>query len=272
MRHFDDTITFPPPVILTIAGSDCSGGAGIQADIKAISALGGYAASVITAVTAQNTTGVQGIQAMPVEIIRQQIASVFDDLAPAAVKTGMVFCPEVVRVIAEGIKHYRPKCVVCDPVMVAASGDRLITDETIQCIQDELFPLCSIITPNLREASLLVGRELAQVDEVEEAALELNRKHRIAVVIKSVRLSDDEICDVFCPQEGGPVERIVSPFVHTNNLHGSGCTLSSAVAALLGRGYDMTEAVRRAKHYVAESIAWGKDMHIGHGKGPLWHF
>ena len=271
MRHnYHDSIKFPPPVILTVAGSDCSGGAGIQADIKAISALGAYAASVITAVTAQNTKGVQGIHVVSIEMIRSQLTSVFEDLEPSVVKTGMVFSPEVVDVIVEALRRYKPACVVCDPVMVATSGDRLITEETIQCIQDTLFPLCSLITPNLKEASLLAGRELLGVEEVEQAALDLNHRFGLAVLIKSVRLSDTELCDVFC--SGDETVRLIGPRIATHNLHGSGCTLSSAIAALLGQGCGMLEAVEKAKRYVSESISLGKDMHIGHGNGPLWHF
>lgn len=151
------------PVILTVAGSDCSGGAGIQADIKTISALKGYAASVITAVTAQNTVGVQAVYPIPPDIVRMQTESVMDDLQPAAVKIGMVHNAAIVRAIAECLQRFRPRFVVCDPVMVSTSGRQLMTEDTIHTIQEELFPLCSLITPNLSEASLLLARTVTDV-------------------------------------------------------------------------------------------------------------
>ena len=169
------------PVILTVAGSDCSGGAGIQADIKTISALKGYAASVITAVTAQNTVGVQAVYPIPPDIVRMQTESVMDDLQPAAVKIGMVHNAAIVRAIAECLQRFRPRFVVCDPVMVSTSGRQLMTKDTIHTIQEELFPLCSLITPNLSEASLLLARTVTDVEDMKQAARELADRYHCGV-------------------------------------------------------------------------------------------
>ena len=173
-----------PSVILSIAGSDCSGGAGIQADIKTISALGGYAASVITAVTAQNTFGVQSVYPIPADMVKAQITSVMDDLQPDAVKIGMVYDAGIVASIADCLKTYRPKFIVYDPVMISTSGRRLMTEETIQIIKTELFPLCTLITPNLNEASLLREKSIADTVEMQQAARELSDKYSISVLIK----------------------------------------------------------------------------------------
>ena len=174
------------PVILTVAGSDCSGGAGIQADIKTISALKGYAASVITAVTAQNTVGVQAVYPIPPDIVRMQTESVMDDLKPAAVKIGMVHNAAIVRAIAECLQRFRPRFVVCDPVMVSTSGRQLMTEDTIHTIQEELFPLCSLITPNLSEASLLLARTVTDVEDMKQAARELADRYHCAVLVLSL--------------------------------------------------------------------------------------
>lgn len=269
-----------PPIILSIAGSDCSGGAGIQADIKTISALGGYAASVITAVTVQNTLGVQGVYPVPVDIVRQQIEAVMDDLQPCAVKIGMVHHADIVHAIATCIRKYRPKYVVYDPVMISTSGRRLMTEETICTIKEELFPLCTLVTPNLSEASLLLEMPVSTVEEMEQAAVSLSKQYQTSFLIKGGHLKSEEMCDIlYANSISLKVNTAIttcslhaSPKIESHNLHGTGCTLSSAIATYLAYGKSLEEAVRQAKNYISTAIYNGKDLHIGHGNGPLWHF
>lgn len=269
-----------PPIILSIAGSDCSGGAGIQADIKTISALGGYAASVITAVTAQNTLGVQSVYPIPADMVKAQITSVMDDLRPDAVKIGMVHDAGIVTAIVDCLQTYTPECIVYDPVMISTSGRRLMTEETIQVIKAELFPLCTLITPNLHEASLLCGHTIADTVEMQQAARELSRKYHTDVLVKGGHLQGDDMCDVLhCTPASAETDAHPQdctlysyPKIESRNLHGTGCTLSSAIATLLARGNKPDEAVRQAKAYIGTAINHGKEMNIGHGNGPLWHF
>lgn len=270
-----------PSVILSIAGSDCSGGAGIQADIKTISALGGYAASVITAVTAQNTLGVQSVYPMPADVVKAQITSVMDDLQPDAVKIGMVHDAGIAASIADCLKTCRPRFIVYDPVMISTSGRRLMTEETIQIIKAELFPLCTLITPNLNEASLLWGQTIAGTVEMQQAARELSCRYNTAVLVKGGHLEGNDMCDVlyYCRQSSAETDVLPSecilysnPKIESRNLHGTGCTLSSAIATFLAGGSKLDEAVGKAKEHVTTAINQGKDMNIGHGNGPLWHF
>lgn len=269
-----------PPIILSIAGSDCSGGAGIQADIKTISALGGYAASAITAITAQNTVGVQAVHPLPTDIIRAQIEAVMDDLQPDVLKIGMVHHAAIVHVIVECLLKYRPKFVVYDPVMISTSGRRLMNEETVQVIKEELFPLCTLITPNLIEASLLNGQTISTIAEMERVAQKISRRFGTSVLIKGGHLDSEDMCDILCCKPS--VTATIPPsFVHTiysnpkiesHNLHGTGCTLSSAIATFLAHGERLEEAVRKAKDYISTAINNAKNMQIGHGNGPLWHF
>ena len=231
------------PVILTVAGSDCSGGAGIQADIKTISALKGYAASVITAVTAQDTVGVQAVYPIPPDIVRMQTESVMDDLQPAAVKIGMVHNAAIVRAIAECLQRFRPRFVVCDPVMV---------------------------TPNLSEASLLLARTVTDVEDMKQAARELADRYHCAVLVKGGHLSGTTMCDVLYGENGFSL--FEQQKIESCNLHGTGCTLSSAIATLATCNNGLEDAVRQAKAYIGKAILHGKDLHIGHGNGPLCHF
>ena len=254
------------PVILTIAGSDCSGGAGIQADIKTISALKGYAASVITAVTAQNTTGVQAVYPIPPDIVRAQIISVTDDLQPAAIKIGMVHNAAIVHTIAECLQKYRSRFVVYDPVMVSTSGRKLMTEDTVCAIQNELFPLCSLITPNLSEASLLLSNPVTDLEEMKHAARELANRYHCAVLVKGGHLSGGTMYN------NGSVSLFEQQKIESCNLHGTGCTLSSAIATFAARNNGLEEAIRQAKAYIGKAIYYGKDLHIGHGNGPLCHF
>lgn len=261
-----------PPIILSIAGSDCSGGAGIQADIKTISALGGYAASVITAITVQNTLGVQAVHPLPAGIVRAQIEAVLDDLHPKAIKIGMVHNADLVHVIADCISTYHPEFVVYDPVMISTSGRRLMTEETIQTIKEKLFPLCTLLTPNLSEASLLYGCPISTTTEMEQAAQELSHLYHTSILIKGGHLEGNEMCDILCNQASTACTLYAHPKIDSHNLHGTGCTLSSAIATYLAYNNCLEKAVSLAKAYINTAISNGKNLQIGNGNGPLWHF
>ncbi len=261
--------TTTPAKVLSIAGSDPSGGAGIQADIKAIMALGGYAATAITALTVQNTMGVKSVFAVPVDVVAEQIAAVMEDIEPQAVKIGMVKDTAIVQTIADAIAKYKPQYVVYDPVMVATSGDKLIDDNTIDIIERKLIPQATLITPNLSEAQVLWGRKIDGIAEMEQAGKELSAKYETNILIKGGHLKGDGMCDVLC--FSGKITRFTEQRIDTNNLHGTGCTLSSAIATLLAKGYDLKRAVKEAKAYVTTAIARGCEMNIGYGNGPLWH-
>ena len=261
----------PPPVVLTIAGSDSSGGAGIQADIKTISALNGYAASVITAVTAQNTDGVQLVYPLPPQVISAQIRSVMDDLQPQAVKIGMIPDAESAHTVVRTLQEYRSVPVVYDPVMVSTSGRRLMAEETVQVVEEWLLPMCRLVTPNLHETSMLwQAEEVTDMESMQRAARELNRTYRTAFLVKGGHLEGEVMCDILC--EEGRIRRFTGQKVESRNLHGTGCTLSSAIAVMLAQGASMDEAVKGAKAFIHQAIQAGKDLHIGHGNGPLWHF
>ncbi len=261
-----------PTIVLTIAGSDSSGGAGIQADIKAISALGSFAASAITSVTAQNTLGVQGIHPIPTEMVRQQIESVMDDLHPEAIKIGMVCDQNIALTIAGCITKYHPKWVVYDPVMVSTSGHKLMTDDIIDTISKELIPQATLITPNLHEAHILLGYRPNTTDDMEKGAEHLGKTYGCSVLIKGGHLEEDTMCDVLYDIQEQRCFRYRAPKITSKNLHGTGCTLSSAIATKLSQGHSLKEAIALAKDYVTHAIDAAKDMHIGHGHGPLWHF
>lgn len=261
-----------PSIVLTIAGSDCSGGAGIQADIKAISALGSYAASVITSVVAENTVGVQAIHPIPTDMVVQQIESVMDDLHPVAIKIGMVCDKEIASAIARSIDKYHPAWVVFDPVMVATSGDKLMTDDIIETLCNELLPKASLITPNLHEARILLGKNIKGLDEMEKGASVLAKTYGCSVLIKGGHLEEGEMCDVLYDVQEQQCFHFNAPKIESRNLHGTGCTLSSAIATMLAQGHPMKEAIALAKDYVTQAIDAAKNMNIGHGHGPLWHF
>lgn len=259
------------PVILSIAGSDCSGGAGIQADIKTISALGGYAASAITAVTVQNTLGVSNVLAISPEIVREQIAAVMEDLQPIAIKIGMVNDIRIVRVIAECLRKYEPEYVVYDPVMVSTSGRKLMTDDAIEEIKKRLLPLVTLATPNLDEATVLTGKKIQNIQDMQHAAKQLTDEFQTGFLIKGGHLEGNRMCDLL--HTSSYIFHIYEEEkVETDNLHGTGCTLSSAIATFLAKGFPMREAIQQAKAYITQAIIAGKDLHIGHGNGPLWHF
>ena len=258
--------------VLTIAGSDCSGGAGIQADIKAISALGGYAASAITAITVQNTCGVTGIHPVPASYVKAQIEAVMTDIKPSAIKIGMINDVEIVKAIAESIKKYKPKFVVFDPVMVSTSGCKLIEDKAIEAIKEELIPLSTIITPNLSEAMVLTGDSISDAASMTAAGNKILESGCGAVLIKGGHLEGNDMCDVLCIKEGNTPYIYTASKISSKNTHGTGCTLSSSIATYLALGETLQEAVRKAKDYVHKGILNGKDVCIGSGHGPLNHF
>lgn len=260
------------PCILSIAGSDCSGGAGIQADLKTISALGGYAATAITAITVQNTTGVRSIHAVPPVYVQGQIEAVMEDICPHAVKIGMINDVEIVKVIGDCLRKYRPRYVVFDPVMVSTSGHKLIEDDAISALARELIPLSTLITPNLSEAEVLAGHLINKVEDMEAAARELLKLGCHAVLLKGGHLEGGKMCDVLQVAGEEEAHLFTSEKVESRNTHGTGCTLSSAIATFLALGCALPEAVERAKSYVTGGIIAGKDIYIGEGHGPLNHF
>lgn len=256
--------------VLSIAGSDSGGGAGIQADLKTFSALGCYGMTAITAITAQNTCGVTGIHGIPPEMLRAQIDAVVQDIGVDAVKIGMLHSPDVVRVVADAIRTHRLPHVVLDPVMVATSGDKLIADETVGVLVRELFPLAEVITPNLDEAGWLLGRSIGSADALPEAAQALLGLGARAVLLKGGHLPGDWVVDLLAVQ-GGSTQRLESQRIATHNGHGTGCTLSSAIAAFLAIGEPLPLAVEHARAYILGAIAAGADVTTGRGHGPLNH-
>lgn len=266
--------------VLTIAGSDPSGGAGIQADIKAITTLGGYAASAITALTVQNTLGVRDIFPIPAKVVSDQIKAVMEDIEPQAIKIGMVKDTEIVSCIAESIKKYAPPFVVYDTVMVSTSGHRLIDEDVMECIEKTLIPLATLITPNLHEAEALLRREIESFEDMEKAAKELAARYQTCVLIKGGHLTGDTMCDVLA-FPNGEIRHFSHRKIESGNLHGTGCTLSSAIATYISASFaegaaavtgDILEsAIGKAKEYVTAAIAEGSTRKIGKGNGPLWH-
>ncbi|WP_143959219.1 bifunctional hydroxymethylpyrimidine kinase/phosphomethylpyrimidine kinase [Litoribacter populi] len=257
--------------VLTIAGSDSGGGAGIQADLKTFAALGCFGTSAITAITVQNTLGVSAIHSIPPEIIKGQILAVIEDIKPKAIKIGMLDRPEVVDVIVEILKAYPKIPVVFDPVMVATSGDKLIQDETVEALSKNLIPLCKIITPNLDEAEILTGMKIKDKEEMEIAGLKLISLGAKAVLLKGGHLAGETVYDVLV-KDGNAHLTFDKPKIHTKNVHGTGCTLSSAIAAELAKGQTLEEAVENARDYIWQAIDQGKDVVTGAGSGPLNHF
>jgi hydroxymethylpyrimidine/phosphomethylpyrimidine kinase len=258
--------------LLTIAGSDSGGGAGIQADLKTFSALGCYGMSAVTALTAQNTLGVTGIHPVPPAFVAEQIEAVFSDIGADAVKIGMLYSAELIASVADSLKKHGATNVVLDPVMVAQSGDKLLRDDAIDAVREYLMPLADVVTPNLPEAAVLLGREIRTRSEMESAARDLTRFGSRGILLKGGHLDTDDSTDLlFLSGETLPIffeeERI-----ETRNNHGTGCTLSSAIAAYLARGESVVDAVRRAKRYITEAIRAGADFRLGGGHGPVHHF
>ena len=262
-------------IALTIAGSDPSGGAGLQADLKTFSALGVYGASAVVAVVDENTVGVYGVHPIPVNIVEGQIRSVIDDLGVDAVKIGMLHDSELIRTVLRTLRDYPDvRNIVLDPVMVATSGDPLLQPEAVATLRDELIPYSRVITPNLPEDSLLLGETVDHQDQLEDAARELSHltDSRVSVMLKAGHLDNDTLTDIFYNAETDRFSRLTTPRVDTVNTHGTGCTLSSAIAAYLAKGADLDTAARLAKDYIAAAIAAGASYRIGPGHGPVNHF
>ena len=258
-------------IAVTIAGSDSSGGAGIQADLKTFAALGVYGASVITALTAQNTQRVSAIHDVPAEFVGQQIDAVFTDLAVGAVKIGMLSQVATIEAVARGLDRHRANNIVLDPVMVASSGDRLLSPDAIDALRRHLIPRAMVITPNLPEAAALLEHAPARSEtEMESQARALLDLRARSVLIKGGHGEGSESVDLLV--DATSVTRFADMRVATKNTHGSGCTLSSAIAAGLAKGLDLKTAVRDAKTYVTAAIAAADSLKIGHGHGPLHHF
>lgn len=258
--------------VLTIAGSDSGGGAGIQADIKAISAMGCFASSAITAITAQNTLGVDAVHPVPLDILAAQIDAVLSDIGTDAIKIGMLHSAEVVSLVADKIERYGITNVVLDPVMVSTSGHKLIEDNAIEIMKNRLIPLARVITPNLPEAEILSGYTITDQQEFPQIATLLSHNNSTSVLLKAGHLNGDTLTDYFYNAEDGSMTLLPSKRVDTRNTHGTGCTLSSALAAALARGESLTEAAISAKRYIEQAIITGAKYDIGHGHGPVNHF
>lgn len=259
------------PIALTIAGSDSSGGAGIQADLKTFSALGVFGCSAITALTAQNTLGVQGIYAISPAFVREQMDSVFSDLAVTAVKIGMLGTPEIIAAVADGLVTWKPRWIVLDPVMVAKSGDKLLLDEAVAALRERLLPLASLITPNLPEAGVLLDEPTVTDRELMPAvAARLQAMGSVNVLLKGGHLGGERSPDLLL--HGGEAHWLDAPRVHTRHTHGTGCTLAAAIAAFLARGRPLPQAVAEAKRYLGEAIATSESLAVGSGTGPVHHF
>lgn len=260
------------PIVLSIAGSDSSAGAGIQADLKTVAALGGYAATVITAVTAQNTLGVHHILPLPCQSVHAQLHAVLTDLCPQAVKIGMLPHEDIILQVADDLQPYQPLPIVCDPVMISTSGRRLMDEQAIEALQSRLFPLCTLLTPNLQEAACLLQTTVGTVEEMETAAADLARRYGTSVLLKGGHLTGDVMTDVLYDASRHTLHRYSSEKIDTPNLHGTGCTLSSAIATYLAQGETLPCSVLRAKQYMDKAIGRGLHLHVGHGNGPLGHF
>ena len=258
--------------VLTIAGSDSGGGAGIQADLKTMAAIGCYGMSVITALTAQNTRGVSGIHPVPPPFAADQIAAVFSDIGADAVKIGMLYSAQLIEVIARQLKKYGAENIVLDPVMVAQSGDKLLQDDAVQAIQEYLMPLADVVTPNIPEAEVLLNRSIPGLEGMQTAAKALAGHGSRSILIKGGHLEDGDSTDLLYLAGEDRFVRLAAKRIASKNNHGTGCTLSSAIASYLARGNDIENAVRKAKTYIQNAIRAGADYTIGHGHGPVHHF
>lgn len=259
------------PNVLTVAGSDSSGGAGIQADLATFGALRCYGMSVITAVTAQNTRGVSGVHVIPADFVADEIDAIFEDIEVAAVKIGMLATPETVEVVAERLEAFRPPFIVVDPVLVATTGASLAATGVTEALVRHLFPLATLVTPNLPEAAALAGTETEHGPEgMRKAAERLLAKGASAVLVKGGHAEGPTSDDLLL--EGSSCRVFSAPRIATRNTHGTGCTLASAIAAFLARGFDLGDAIGAAKSYLSGALAASSTLQVGHGPGPLHHF
>lgn len=255
------------PNILTIAGSDPSGGAGIQADIKAISANGGYAMSVITALTAQNTQGVLSTVDVPERFVEDQIKGIFEDIQVDAVKIGMLSSSDIIEVVANSLEKYKPKHIVLDPVMIATSGDALITSDAIEALKEKLIPLSTLITPNIPEAEKLLRKAVLDMEQAAQDLLNLGPQ---AALLKGGHGSSETCIDILATKE--ETKTFKAPRIGTDNTHGTGCTLSAAIATYMGHGYELAEAIEKAKAYITGALKHADSLNVGNGAGPVHHF
>lgn len=258
--------------VMTIAGSDSGGGAGIQADLKTISACGCFATSAITAITAQNTVGVTNIHAVPNNILKEQIIAILEDIGTDAVKIGMLHSSETVKTVNDTLQKFNVKNIVLDPVMVATSGDPLLQEDAINTLKTVLIPNARVITPNIPEAELLLGKKVKSQSDLPEFAKQLSNNRQISVLLKAGHLSDDDLVDIFYNAESDEIIELKSKRIYTKNTHGTGCTLSSAFASFLAQGLDLNKAVKEAKDYINNAIIEGANYEIGKGHGPVHHF
>lgn len=258
--------------VLTIAGSDPSGGAGIQADLKTMSACGCYGMSAITAVVDENTIGVTGVHPVPVSFVEGQIRSVLDDIGADAIKIGMLHSSALICSIRKTLDDYRIQNIVLDPVMVATSGDKLLQDEAIETLKTCMIPISRVITPNIPEAEILLGEKICAVNDMPAAARKLSFDKKISVLLKAGHLTGDKLTDFFYNAETDELLELPSKRLQTRNTHGTGCTLSSAVASFLAHGLPLNDAVRQAKEYISQAITKGAEYQIGKGCGPVHHF
>ena len=257
---------------LTIAGSDPSGGAGIQADLKTFSACGCFGTSAIVAVVDENTIGVTGVHPVPVDFVTGQIKSVLDDIGTDAIKIGMLHSSELIKAVKETLSIYGVKNIVLDPVMVATSGDNLLQNDAIETLQKELIPFARVITPNIPEAEVLLGRKIESQSDLPKVIKELSADRSVSVLLKAGHLTEEKLIDVFYNAETDEIVELTSERVSTKNTHGTGCTFSSAIAAYLAHGLALNDAVREAKEYMKLAIVAGSEYEIGKGHGPVHHF
>lgn len=266
-----NTARYRYPTGITIAGSDSCGGAGIQADLKTFSALGVYGMSVITAITAQNTKKICGIQAVDAEVIKNQIDLLFEDFEVDAVKIGMVYRAETVSILADALRRYRPRWIVLDPVLISTSGNQLLEDAAVESMVSQLFPLANLVTPNIPETEFLTRRPIRSENDFEQAAQAFLQMGCSAVLIKGGHGEGKNKTDRYFSKEGEN-RLFVHPTIESQNTHGTGCTLSSAIAAFLALGNPMPLAIEKAENYLAQAIEAGREIILGHGHGPVNHF
>ncbi|AMP97911.1 hydroxymethylpyrimidine kinase [Pedobacter cryoconitis] len=259
------------PAVLTIAGSDSGGGAGIQADLKTIAALGCYGTSAITAITAQNTMGITNLFELPVMVVIDQIKAVIEDIRPSAIKIGMIPNPDLLKAIFDILKLYPEIPVILDPVMMATSGHRLVKEDTIELMKNLLIPLTALVTPNLDEAAILTAMEISTVEQMKIAAHQVLNFGGQAVLIKGGHLKGNKLYDFYLDKTGREFT-FGNDRIPSQNTHGTGCTLSAAIACFKARNMEMPEAIKNAESYVHRAIAEGIDVKTGKGKGPLNHF
>lgn len=258
--------------LLTIAGSDSGGGAGVQADLKTFSALGCYGMTVITALTAQNTLKVTDVLGVPPDFVEAQLNAVLDDMGVDAVKIGMLQCEETARVVGRGLRRFKVSRMVLDPVMVAKSGDKLLEPEAIKAIIEDLLPLTTVVTPNLPEAKVLTGQELESPEEIEYAAKYLCELGAGSAVIKGGHMKGSLSSDYLYIKEANQGEWLEARRVYSPNTHGTGCTFSAAIACGLAKGQGVSQAVREAKEYIHGAISAAQEFQLGAGHGPVHHF